>query len=175
MLVVVWRDMLLNFIMAMRWFGADFVGWLLISFVDFVCPAYLIESMLGARGVTLFCAGVSACLMWGGGRAKMAHALFLPAVVLVFALAALFWLIACQQFEFLGNRFLFLAAMLTCPVYLLHDDIGYMFMTRLAALSFAPALCILLLVAGVWLAANAAHLYLERLLSTVFKRGVAGG
>lgn len=196
--IMVW--LLLRFDL-MRHIKVMMAGWLLISLANYVRPAYPVEFVLEARWAPLFCVGISAYLMRSGDRSASIHALFFSAatlsvayaygaaahskdfarsdvlvvVALACAIPALFWLISRHQFEISGNQALYWAATLTYPVYLLHEYIGYVFVTRLAESGLAPALCILLVVAVVWLAAYGVHVYIERPLSKVIRRAVAGG
>ena len=196
--IMVW--LLLRFDL-MRHIKVLMAGWLLVSLANFVRPAYPVEFLLEVQWAPLFCVGISAYLMRGGDRSKMIHALFFSAaalsvayayaqaarikafdhadlmlvVALASAIPALFWLISRHQFEISGNQVLYWAATLTYPVYLLHEYIGYVLMTHLARAGLAPELCILLVVAVVWLAAYGVHVYLERPLSKVIRRVVAGG
>lgn len=176
-------------------------GWLLISLLNYLRPAYPVEFVLEARWAPLFCVGIAAYLMRSGDRSRAIHALFFSAsalsvayayaqagrvkefdrvddlivVVLASVIPALFWLISRHQFEMSGNRVLYWAATLTYPVYLLHEYIGYVFMTHLANAGLAPVWCFLLVAAGVWLSAYVVHIYIERPLSKVIRRAVAGG
>ncbi len=196
--IMVW--LLLRFDL-MRHIKVLMAGWLLVSLANFVRPAYPVEFLLEVQWAPLFCVGISAYLMRGGDRSKMIHALFFSAaalsvayayaqaahikafdrtdlmlvVALASAIPALFWLISRHQFEISGNQVLYWAATLTYPVYLLHEYIGYVLMTHLARAGLAPELCVLLVVAVVWLAAYGVHVYLERPLSKVIRRVVAGG
>lgn len=176
-------------------------GWLMISLANFIRPAYPVEFVLEAHWAPLFCVGICAYLMRGGDRSRMIHGLFFSAaalsvayayaqtahikefgradvigvVVLASAIPALFWLISRHSFEISGNRCLYWAATLTYPVYLLHEYIGYVFITHLARLGLPPGFCVLLVMAVVWLAAYVVHVYMERPLSNVIRRVVAGG
>ncbi|MBI2733543.1 MAG: acyltransferase [Aquabacterium sp.] len=185
----------------MRHIKVLMAGWLLISLANYIRPAYPVEFVLEARWAPLFCVGICAYLMRGGDRSRMTHGLFffasalsvayawaqaarikefshgdlMVAVAVASAIPVLFWLISRHRFEMSGGKALYWAATLTYPVYLLHEYIGYVFMTHLARLGVPPVWCVLLVAAMVWLAAYVVHVYMERPLSKVIRRAVAGG
>jgi hypothetical protein len=57
----------------------------------------------------------------------------------------------------------------------MHEYIGYVALTWLAHLGLPPALCVVLVVAGVLALSYAVHVWLERPVSPMVRRAVAGG
>lgn len=175
--------------------------WLLVSLANYIRPAYPVEFVLEARWAPLFCVGICAYLMRGGDRSRATQGLFFCASALSVAYAyaqavrikefsqldlmvvvaaasvipVLFWLISRHRFEISGGKVLYWAATLTYPVYLLHEYIGYVFMTHLSRLGLQPVWCVFLVAAMVWLAAYVVHVYMERPLSKIIRKAVAGG
>lgn len=196
--IMIWLLLRFN---GMRHIKAFMAVWLLISLANYFRPAYPVQFVLEVQWAPLFCVGICANLMRGGDRSSSVHALFFSAALLSVAYAAaqvtrinefdrldlwvvigvasvipaIFWLISRERFEISGNPVLYWAATLTYPVYLLHEYIGYVLMTRLSSAGLSPALCVLLVAAAVWMAAYVLHVYLERPLSKVIRRVVAGG
>lgn len=147
-------------------------GWLLLSSLDFLRPMYLPELLLALKWAPLFCAGMlfrlirqrgldrrRYLMLWwchflvlarattpeamgwgGGGRETWGVALLLTLFFLVF------WLIAARRWAMRASPLTVWAGLLTYPVYLLHQNIGYMLLEQLRPLwpSFAGRLALVL-------------------------------
>lgn len=195
--IMVW--LLLRF-GAMRHIKVVMAVWLLMALANLLRPAYPIEFVFAAKWAPFFCVGICTYLMRSGERSRAVHGLFAAAsalsvayawkhaaktadytrvdvaavVLLAAAIPALFWLISRHRFEISGNKTLYWAATLTYPIYLLHEYIGYVAMTWLSKAGMPPALCVWLVLAGVLALAYAVHVRLERPVSPMVRRAVAG-
>lgn len=195
--IMVWLLLRLD---AMRHIKAVMAVWLLMSLANLMRPAYPIEFVFAVKWAPFFCVGICAYLMRSGERSRAVHGLFAVAsalsvayawtqaartvdytrvdVAVVVSLAAaipvLFWLISRHRFEMAGNKTLYWAATLTYPIYLLHEYIGYVAMTWLAKAGLPPALCVGLVGLGVLALAYGVHVWLERPVSPMVRRAVAG-
>lgn len=175
--------------------------WLFVSFFNYFQSSYLIERLFEASWAPFFCVGICAYLMREGDRTQGVHLLFLFAAVLVLmyvrsragqvadfsdrdvAAAVLlgslvpvaFWLISRQKFEVAGGSVLYWAATLTYPVYVLHEYMGYVLMSRLHGLGVAPAICVVVVFSGVLVMAYQVHIRVERPLAGLIRKVVAGG
>ncbi|MBI3382744.1 MAG: acyltransferase [Aquabacterium sp.] len=174
--------------------------WLFISLVNWIRPMYPVDFVLEARWAPFFCLGICSYLMRGGNRSVGVHALFFMAsalslayiysqaahmsefdrmdvwvaVLIGSAVPLLFWLISRQQFELAGGSVLWWAGALTYPVYLLHEYIGYVLIKQFYGMGIAPILCSGLVFVLVLFLAYLVHVRVERPLSAVIRRVVAG-
>lgn len=196
--IMVWLLLRLN---AMHHIKAVMAVWLLMSLANWLRPAYPIEFVFAVRWAPFFCLGICAYLMRSGDRSRAVHALFaaasvlsvaytyanatkhagyaindvIVAMLLVTLVPILFWLISRKRFEIAsGNPLLYWAATLTYPIYLLHEYIGYVAMTWLSRTGASPALCLLVAVSGLLALAYAVHVWLEKPVSPMVRRAVAG-
>lgn len=174
--------------------------WLLMSALNWLRPVYPVEFVLEVRWAPFFSVGICAFLMRQGDRSRWVHALFSIASLLSLAYAysdakkalrfdhldvvavlllscsipVLFWQISRESFEVSGGRVLYWAATLTYPVYLLHEYIGYVLISRLSAAGVPGMLSALAVFVGVLLLAYLVNTRVERPLSVLIKRWVAG-
>lgn len=175
-------------------------AWLIVSALNWIRPVYPVEFILEARWAPFFSVGICAFLMRQGDRTRWIHGLFFAAsllslayayadakkalafdhgdVVAVVALSCfmplMFWLVSREKFEVSGGPVLYWAATLTYPVYLLHEYIGYVSIRQLTLAGLPPLLSVALVFVGVLVAAYLVHTRVERPLSVVIKRWIAG-
>ncbi|MCW7537521.1 acyltransferase [Aquabacterium sp. A7-Y] len=146
--ILVWASLRLGLLPRTEWLLA---GWLLLSSLNAAWPTYTVEFWLELRWAPFFAAGVCCYLIreHGLSRARLAllgwsfllslyysslvhwfaghtgaGVLIAAAVVSVFY--ALFLLIAFDLWRLPASRWVFWAGALTYPVYLLHQNIGYL-------------------------------------------------
>jgi peptidoglycan/LPS O-acetylase OafA/YrhL len=170
-------------------------GWLLVSAANAVRPIWPIEFWLNAKWAPFFSAGAVFYLVRAHGvsRARLAllgasftlaqlvasgegTQLALPAAMIaaiVTAIFALFWLIATGRFQMKPSPFVFYAGALTYPVYVVHQNLGFMIYGRLhqatglVVVSLASMLALLLAIS--W----CIHTWVERPLGQALRRRLA--
>jgi peptidoglycan/LPS O-acetylase OafA/YrhL len=178
-------------------------AWLGIAAINALRPMYPVEFWLAANWAPLFCVGAAAYLIRMEGMSKARLALFGFAYVLalfyavnqvvhpkggqvsllnpwlvgalVSGFVALFALIALGRIQSRRHPWIVMGGMLTYPVYLLHENIGYVLMSFLSrqGLNFMVNAVLMLCVVGLlaWLV----NRYVERPWAPHLKRLVADG
>lgn len=135
-------------------------GWLLLSSLDFLRPVYLAELLLVVEWAPLFCAGMlfyrirerglerqTYMMLWWCHFLVVARATAPQALragegapgewsvaLLLTAFFVIFWLVASRRWTMRASALTAWAGLLTYPVYLLHQNIGYMLLEWLRPL-----------------------------------------
>ena len=187
-------DLLVGWLARIEWLMA---GWLLLSSIDFLRPMHLPELLLALKWAPLFCAGMLFRLLWQRGMSRQRYLLLwwchflvlgratvpqelwdngagwerMITAALLTAFFGVFWLIATRRWVMRASPLTLWAGLLTYPVYLLHQNIGYMLLERLRPLwpSFTGrlALVMALVCAALGLLAGAGRLDQVVLLVTL--------
>jgi peptidoglycan/LPS O-acetylase OafA/YrhL len=193
--IMVWLAIRLGLMERLEWLLA---GWLLISAADAFRPMWPAEFWLNAKWAPFFTAGGVFYLVRTRGitPARLGllavsfvlaqlHALqqaplaspgepvFVPTAVVasvVTAVFALFWLIATGRLRMNPSPFIFYAGALTYPMYVIHQNLGFMIYGQLhkasGQVSGSIALMLVVLLAASW----CIHRFIERPLSRVLRR-----
>ena len=171
-------------------------GWLLVSAINAVRPMWPVEFWLNAKWAPFFAAGGVFYLVRTLGltlrrllllAAAFALAQFYaiyrapaagsgsPLVVAAFitAIFVVFSLVAARRFQMKGSAWIYYAGALTYPLYVIHQNLGFMVYARLLALldsvNAALALMLVLLLGLSW----CVHAYVEAPLSPRLRRWLA--
>ena len=160
-------------------------SWLVVSAINAVRPTYPLEFWLNAKWAPLFCAGICAYLIRARGRTPPRIVLFATAYLLAmyYSLAplielapgpakasrdspwvvgaaitmfhALFVLIAADRWRVPASKLSVWLGLTTYPVYLLHQNIGYMLIEslrdRVEPFGLRVALVFAMIVLAAWL------------------------
>lgn len=177
-------------------------GWLLVSAVNAFHPMWPVEFWLDAKWAPFFVAGsvfyqvrrqgftrfrlglLGAALAlaifytgWDGpaeaaiGVDPMTRlAVQVSAVVAIFAL---FWLIATGRFRMRPSPFIYYAGMLTYPMYLIHQNLGFMLYERLHRATGLVTVPLLLMLAILLALSWGIHVQAERPLGSRLRRWLA--
>ncbi|GAA5165207.1 acyltransferase [Viridibacterium curvum] len=186
---------------ALRWLEALLAAWLLVSAINWLRPMYPVEFWLNAKWAPFFAAGCVLFRVRSEGWSRSRNALLLASWLLAVAYA---WvesrrsLSATQPFNPVvvaslvtlmfaamtaitqgwlrvpGTRWITLAGALTYPVYLLHENIGYVLHAALRGATGNAWLALLLVVASVLTASWCIHRGVERPLAPRLRRLVDG-
>jgi peptidoglycan/LPS O-acetylase OafA/YrhL len=178
-------------------------GWLLVSAVNAVRPTYPLEFWLAVKWAPLFCAGMCFYLLrtrgaspvrlglialsWVlavvyeagpdlrsvAGAAPQTVVAWVDAVVLT-AFYALFLAFAAGRFHVERSGLAVWAGLMTYPVYLLHQNIGYVLLGALAPVGLSFGLRVLLTVVAIGTAAWAIVVFVERPIGPQLRRWVRG-
>ncbi len=174
--------------------------WLLVAVADAWRPMWPVEFWLAAKWAPLFCAGICAYRIRTQGASAARFGLFAVAYllalyqaihaalwpgpgesagssalvigVLVTAFHALFVAIAFGRLRLPSNGLAVWAGLLTYPVYLLHQNIGYVLLAALQPFVPPLAVRVLIVIAVVVAAAWAAVRWIERPLARRLRRWI---
>lgn len=178
-------------------------GWLAVSSVNAVRPMYPLEFWLAAQWAPLFCAGVCFFLLKTRGRSLARLSLIACSYVLALvyeagpdlrsvdgvapqrvtawvdvavltAFYALFFAFAAGQRRFGRSGLAVWAGLMTYPVYLLHQNIGYVLLEALVPSGLPFSLRVLLTVAFIATLAWAVVVFVERPLAPLLRRWIRG-
>ena len=182
---------------AMRWMEPLFALWLLVSVVDLLRPMYPVELWLDAKWAAFFVAGCVLYRMRSEGRTTMRIALLIaswlvatawtvyegltapsplprpdPVVlcVLVTLIFAVLSAVMLGKWDIRSNSFTVWAGALTYPVYLVHENIGYVLHAVFLQATGDPWLALLLVVVSVMAISLVIHQGVERKLGPWLRR-----
>ncbi|AKJ29902.1 acyltransferase family protein [Caldimonas brevitalea] len=198
--IMVWAALVLGLLPRATWLLA---GWLLLSTLNAVRPIYPLEFWLNAKWAPFFAAGVCCylirehgpslerCGLWlwsfclalfyvavapwlkqAGAEASVQSAVVSAALVSMFF--GVFALIAFDRWRMAASRWTFWAGALTYPVYLLHQNIGYLLIEAPGWQALGFWLRVTLTCAVIGVLAWALHRYVERPLAPRLRRALAG-
>ena len=168
-------------------------AWLLVALVNGVRPMYPVEFWLAANWAPLFAIGALAYRMRSLGvnrwRVALMAGAYLLAIwygikpvlapkpgqeasqdpwivaILLSLFVFVFILIATGRFKIKRHALFYWAGLLTYPVYLMHEYIGYAFLSLLESKSIGFAVSVMLVFGGVVLMAWALNRWVERPLA----------
>jgi peptidoglycan/LPS O-acetylase OafA/YrhL len=198
--IMVWLAIRLRLMTRLEWLLA---GWLVVSALNAIRPMWPIEFWLNAQWAPLFAAGGVFYLVRTQGVTLARLALLavsfalaqfyalgygplhdapagqgsVSAVVvvsIVTAIFALFWLIASGRFRMKASPLIYYAGALTYPLYVVHQNLGFMIYGRLHKASGMVTVSLVLMLAALLLISWCIHAYVERSLSQVLRRWLAG-
>lgn len=174
-------------------------GWLLVCLVYAVRPIYALDLWLNARWGPFFCIGVCSYLIRTRGASPFRWALFVSAFALavfetvdrtsragsgdnawvlagaVSAFSSLFVLIALGKWRMRASPLTHWAGLATYPVYLLHQNIGYVLLAALAAWLPHFGTRLLVVVAAIGTLAWVLVRFVEKPLGPRLRRAIALG
>lgn len=198
--ILVWLAIRLRQMPRLEWLLA---GWLLVSAVNAVRPMWPVEFWLDAKWAPFFTAGglfylirtqgatlfrlvlLAACFALGQvyavqeaiapHAAGIDGAAPMPAVVVavICAIFALFGLISAGRLRMKPSPFIYYAGILTYPVYVVHQNMGFMIYGGLHRLSGMTIVPLVLMLVAVLLISWCIHTYVERPLSQRLRRWIA--
>lgn len=196
--ILVWLMLRLGLMPKVEWLLA---GWLLISTANAVRPMWPVEFWLDAQWAPSFTAGAVFYMIRTSGftPARLGLLAISFALALVYAVTdeqwryppavfsllpsyivagitlgifCLFWLIATCRFQMKASPLTFYAGMLTYPVYLIHQNFGFMLFAQLRKVIDSVPLALALLLVGVLAISWAIHVLAERPLGRLLKRAL---
>lgn len=196
--ILVWLAIRLRLMSRLEWLLA---GWLLVSAINAARPMWPVEFWLDAKWAPFFTAGGVFYLVRTQGvtpfrlallgvsfalaqlyavQEALAHAAsngrgsaqLVVAMVVVGAIFALFGLIAAGRWRMKPSRFIYFAGALTYPVYVVHQNLGFMIYDGLHKLSGMVLVPLALMLTAVLLIGWCIHAYVERPLSPVLRRWI---
>lgn len=197
--ILVWLVIRLRQMPRLEWLLA---GWLLVSAVNAARPMWPVEFWLDAKWAPLFIAGGAFYLIRTQGATRFRLALLAACFVLaqvyairdataphaagihgaaplvgvvaavICAIFALFGLISAGRLRMQPSPFIFYAGILTYPVYVVHQNLGFMIYGGLHSLSGMVIGPLVLMLVAVLLIGWCIHTYVERSLSQVLRRWI---
>jgi len=194
--IYVWMVLRLG---VMRWLEVLLAAWLAVSFIDYLRPMYPVELWLNAKWAPFFVAGCVLYRMRAEGVNQRRIALLIaswllavawsladsakgigpnlplnPVVVagLVTAIFATVTLLTIGGVRIEVSRFTAIAGALTYPLYLVHQNIGYVLHAKLFALSGNARLALAIVFVIVLLLSWIIHHGVERFLGPWLRRKI---
>jgi peptidoglycan/LPS O-acetylase OafA/YrhL len=196
--ILVWLVIRLRQMPRLEWLLA---GWLLVSAVNAVRPMWPVEFWLDAKWAPFFTAGGVFYLIRTQGATLVRLALLAACFVLaqvyavqesialdatgsqgsaplvvvaavISAIFALFGLISAGRLRMQPSPFIYYAGILTYPVYVVHQNLGFMIYDGLHRLSGMVIVPLVLMLVAVLLIGWCIHTYVERSLSQVLRRWI---
>jgi peptidoglycan/LPS O-acetylase OafA/YrhL len=191
--ILVWLALRLGLMGRLEWLLA---AWLLVSAVNAVCPMWPVEFWLDAKWAPFFSAGALFYLVRAHGVSRARLALLATSFALaqlyaigegtqagiavamvasvVTAIFALFWLIATGRLRMKSSPFVFYAGALTYPMYVIHQNLGFMVYGRLHQASGLVVVSLVSMLALLLLTSWCIHAWVERPLGQAMRRRLAG-
>jgi peptidoglycan/LPS O-acetylase OafA/YrhL len=194
--ILVWLAIGLRLMGRLEWLLA---GWLLVSAVNALRPMWPVEFWVDAKWAPFFTAGgvfylvrthgvtpfrlvllgasfalAQVYAVWYGTLPDLAGGqAIVPAVLtasIVTAIFALFWLIATARFRMKASRFIYYAGVLTYPMYVIHQNFGFMVYGRIQKASGMAIGSLVVMLVLLLLISWCIHAYVERPLSQMMRR-----
>jgi peptidoglycan/LPS O-acetylase OafA/YrhL len=136
-------------------------------------PLVEVAARYGYLGVHLFFV-ISGFVILMSAQAATARKGSVSAVVVVVSIVtaffALFWLIASGRFRMKASPLIYYVGALTYPLYVVHQNLGFMIYGRLHKASGMVTVSLVLMLAVLLLISWCIHAYVERSLSQVLRR-----
>ncbi len=177
-------------------------GWLFLAAINLIRPMYPLEFWLAVNWAPLFCVGAAAYLIRSSGWTVRRGVLMLVASALatgytvakvlypkgggvsaldpwlvggvVAVFVGIFLLISFGKFRLRRYGWVVMAGTLTYPVYLLHENIGFVLLGRLSYFGMAYSLGVAVVFAAVGCVAWVLNVFVERPLAPLLRRFVLG-